>query len=162
MKHTGKSDADEYRKRIDALLIIAGLLNRNGIDWSLGASMMLKLRGIDVPVDDLDILVRTDDTKALENIMSVFSPKKEHGTPAYPTTHFFEFSIAGVDIDLMIGFKVNTSRGIHSFDETREVDTIDLEGTAIHLSSLEEWLGAYKAMKRDDKVRVIEDYLEKQ
>ena len=59
------------KEQLNALIKIASLLNRYGFKWSLGASMMLKLRGLDVSVDDLDIIIQTDGIKRLEKIVSV-------------------------------------------------------------------------------------------
>lgn len=142
------------------MIVIANTLNENGFEWSLGASMMLKLRGIDVTVDDIDLIVKTDEIDRLEKVLRPFNPKKEHESSKYPTSHFYEFSINDIDVDIMIGFKVNTHEGVYTFNNACKVDKIDIDGTIVYLSSLEEWLKAYIAMNRIDKILAIQKYLE--
>ncbi len=147
------------KEQLNALIKIASLLNRYGFKWSLGASMMLKLRGLDVSVDDLDIIIQTDEIKRLEKIISIYNFKKEVSSDKYRTTHFYELNIDNVDIDIMIGFKISTDGSLYTFDDSSSTDEIKIQGVTIYLSSLEEWLKAYKAMNRKDKISVIENHL---
>lgn len=146
-------------EHLNTLIKLAKLLNHNGFKWSLGASMMLKLRGLDVTVDDLDIIILTNEIGRLEMALSIVDYKKQNKSALYLTTHFYELLIDNVDVDIMVGFKVNTDDGIYTFDDTSVIDKINLEGTTIYLSSIEEWLKAYKAMNRTDKISIIEKYL---
>jgi hypothetical protein len=147
------------KEQLDVLFKLARILNQYGFKWSLGASMMLKLRGFDVTVDDLDIIIQTNEIQKLERILCLFGYKKEIKSNKYLTTHFYELLIDNVNVDIMIGFKVNTNDGIYVFDETSAIDKINFEETTIYLSSLEEWLKAYKAMNRTDKISMIEKHL---
>lgn len=118
--------------------------------------MMLKLRGFNVTVNDIDIILKTKEIERLEEVLSKFNFKKELHSTKYPTTHFYELLVDNVEVDIMIGFKVKTDDGIYTFDDESEVEEINIHGTSVYLSSLEEWLKTYKAMKRNEKVSIIE------
>ena len=159
MEYMNKEDTNNYDRLISSLLILADLLNKHNIDWCLGASMMLKLRGIDVTVEDIDVIIKTDDISLVEEVLKFYSPQKKVPSSIYLTDHFYELLIDNIDIDIMIGFKVKTNKGVYSFNETSKVDKIVIKGTTIYLASLEEWLKAYTAMNRVKKVKVIQNHL---
>jgi len=147
------------RKHINALVKLAKLLNKHNFEWSLGASLMLKLRGFDVFVDDIDVIVKTEEITRFEEVLKIYNFKKGNSSTKYPTNHFYELSIDGVDVDIMIGFKIYTDEGIYNFDDTTKVEEIKINGTLVYLSSLEEWLNAYNAMNRKDKISIIQECL---
>jgi len=59
----------------------------------------------------------------------------------------------------MIGFKISTDGSLYTFDDSSSTDEIKIQGVTIYLSSLEEWLKAYTAMNRKDKISIIENHL---
>ena len=147
------------QRLVRVLSRLATTLNKHGVTWSLGGSLMLYLRGLDVSVDDIDILVSTRNIEKLENVLTEFGYHKEDGSTDYPTNHFYECIIEGVDVDIMVGFKVAREEGNYIFDQEAKVDEITINGVAIYLSSLEEWLKAYEAMNRTEKVALIKKHL---
>jgi len=144
---------------LSVLVKLGERLNNHGISWSLGGSLMLKLRGMDVSAEDIDILVSTSHKEDLEQALKEFGYHKEDGSTDYPTKHFYECVIDGVDVDIMVGFAVATKQRTYTFDQEAEVDEIMIDGVSIYLSSLEEWLRAYEAMNRTEKVALIKKHL---
>lgn len=41
--------------------------------WSFGASLMLKLRGFNVTVNDIDIILKTKEIERLEEVLNRFN-----------------------------------------------------------------------------------------
>ena len=141
------------------LIKLAKLLNDYDLKWSLGASLMLKLRGINVTVTDIDIIVNTDEIEKLERVLNTFGFKKEVRSSKYLTDHFYELVIDEIEVDIMVGFKVKTNTGIYTYNGDNKIEELKMNDVFIYISSLEEWLTAYKAMNRADKVSMIEKRL---
>lgn len=141
------------------LIKLAKLLNDYDLKWSLGASLMLKLRGFNVTVKDIDIIVNTDEIEKLERVLNTFGFKKEIRSSKYLTDHFYELVIDEIEVDIMVGFKVKTNTGIYTFNDDDKIEELKMNDVFIYLSSLEEWVKAYRAMNRADKVSMIEERL---
>mgnify|MGYP000452917053 CR=1 FL=1 len=62
-----------------------------------------------------------------------------------------------INIDIMIGFKVLTAKGVYSFPTGDKITdkSIIIDGTPIYLCSLKDWLEAYTAMERTKKIKLI-------
>ncbi|AIO17915.1 ribosomal-protein-S5-alanine N-acetyltransferase [Candidatus Izimaplasma bacterium HR1] len=145
-------------KHRKVLTYLAKELNNCNINWALGASFMLYFEGIKTTVDDIDLLVDENDYEKLLELLKPYPYTYIESNPKYQTDHFFSLELDGVAIDIMLGFKVKTKNGLYSFP-FHISKSFELDNETIYLSSLEEWLNAYKAMGRDKKVKIVEDHL---
>lgn len=141
-------------KQVKVLTKLAKELNQEGINWSLGASLMLYLYGYDVTVDDIDIIVDAKDHQKLEDYLKKYVYTYIESNPKYQTKHFYSLEIDGVDIDIMLDFIVKLKRGNYQYPFHIE-KTIEIDGVNINLASEKEWLRAYVAMGRTEKVEII-------
>lgn len=144
------------------LLYIAKELNKKGIKWALGGSLLLHIKGIKTSVDDIDILVADKDLSKLIELVEKYKHIEKTKTDIYLTDKFFSITIKDVNIDLMLGFKIKFDSNVYSFPSNDNLvrEEITIMDTKIYLSSLKDWLDAYKAMKREDKVKLIVDHFE--
>jgi len=150
------------RKR-KVLSKIAKTLNANQVKWSLGASFMLNIRGLNVGVDDIDIRVLEKDFTLVKEILAYKGKVKEVvPNKKYQTKHFIKLEIDGIKIDVMAGFKVVKEGIVYSFplDENKAFDTEIINNEIIYLDSVHEWYEIYLAMERVDKIKRIEAFLE--
>ena len=148
------------KRKIKVLKQIAVNLNNYNINWGVGASMMMYLKGIDIEVNDIDIIIDINDLPKFLNIIDNYSYKKEKESLKYPTDHFYELVIDNVDLDVMFNFKVNTINGIYEYPFKKEkLESLVVDDAKIYLLSTHEWLKAYKAIGRTDKVKILEEYL---
>ena len=146
-------------KQINVLTKLAKELNEAKINWSLGASLMLYLNGYQVTVDDIDIVVDSKDQKKLEEYLKKYVYTYIESNPKYQTKHFYSLEIDGVDIDIMIDFIVNTKKGPYHYPF--HIDkTIMINDVEVHLASEKEWLNAYIAMDRTNKIDIIKAKLQ--
>ncbi len=148
--------------KLNVLKRLAQKLNSMQIIWNVGASCMLYLRGIVKDFDDIDIMVQEQDALSVRKTfetLGVLQPSTK--TNHYQTTHFYEFIIDGVDVDVMAGYKVVSDGRVFEFPLTNEQmsDKIKLDEININLASINDWLSYYRVMGRDQKVEIIEKYV---
>ena len=118
---------------------------------------MLYLNGIETPVADIDIVIDEKDKDKVKNIVNKLEHIEKQKNDIYLTELFYSITLNGADIDLMVGFKIDTKNGVYSYPTgSKLVDkTIIVDETNINLCSLKDWLDAYTAMNRESKVNLI-------
>lgn len=145
------------------LLRIAQMLNGTQALWAVGGSMMLSLNGIVDDPRDIDILVATDAIELVESALARLGSKKERDiSPIYVSEHFLEYTIGGIDIDVISGFRLNTAQGLYryAFDARSVCEMRIIEEQPIPLGALEEWYVLYQLMPgREGRVLQIEEAL---
>jgi hypothetical protein len=141
----------------NALLNIASVLNENNVNWGLGGSLLLYLSGIETSVADIDIVIDENDMNKIEMIVKDYDHIEKQKTDIYQTERFYSVSFKGIDIDLMVGFKISNRNSVYSFPTGKKLvdKSIIIDGTVINLCSLKDWLEAYTAMKRKNKIELI-------
>jgi len=152
------SDHMDFERILTHFLPFAKTLNNNHIKWALGGSLLLALEGYDTIVNDVDILVSKDDEERLLQVIDGLRYKKKYPRFPYKTEIMYTVYLEQISIDIMINFKVDTPDGVHSFIFTTDtpVTSIQITKTTIYKSSIEEWKQAYMAIRRDQKVHLIE------
>ncbi len=148
---------DELVNIKKTLIEIASTLNSNNINWGLGGSLLLFLYGINTTVADIDIVIDEKDIDKVESFISSYNKIEIKKSDIFLTDRLYTININSVDIDLMIGFKILTEKGVYIFPKGGDLayKTVLLDNTKINICSLEDWLDAYTAMKRIDKVELI-------
>lgn len=145
----------KIEQTISALVSLAKNLNKHKIRWALGASLMLYLEGYDTTVDDIDIIVHTDDYVSLLYMLENYDYVYQDVNQKYKTKHFFSLQSDGIDVDIMLDFKVISGTTTYEFPFHINTEIL-IDDTPIYLTSVEEWLIAYKTMNRIDKVELIQ------
>ena len=150
---------NDIEKKLKVLSNIAHVLNEKNVVWAVGASMLLYFKGKTDFFHDIDLMVSEDDVEKLKEQllpMGLFAPPKLD--KQYKTRHFLEFTIDGIDVDVMAGFViVKDGRDVDCslFPEQIE-EYIQLNGETIPLQSLSDWRRYYELMGRSSKVEMID------
>lgn len=147
--------------KIVVLRKLADLLNENNITWNVGASCMLFLRNVVDTFDDIDIMVHLDDVQLVKKLLSDYEMLEKNPNKKYKTKIFLECQIDGVEIDIMAGFTIIKDNTEYYFPISKgsKYDQLTLNGSTIHLESIETWLKYYTLIDRKDKIIIINQFL---
>ncbi len=147
---------------MEVLLKIAQALGGAGTPWALGASLMLKLYGLPVTPQDIDLMVQPDDAaKAAEVLCTLGEKKPQNPHVRYATQAFMEFVIDGIEVDVMAGFVIRQPDGDYTYVlNPSDFAFVPVQGVQIPLCPLADWLHLYRLMERAEKVNLIEEHLQ--
>ena len=152
-------------KTVDEKLLvlssIAQKFNAAGITWAVGASALLYFHHIADEFHDLDIMVHEGDILAAKELLlpvGTLHPPAPEGQ--YATKYFFEFSIGGVEVDLIGGYAIRKDGVVHdcSLDASQITGSTTVNGQTVPLQSVQLWRRYYALMGRDAKVALIDSH----
>ena len=151
-------------EKIDLLKRIAHRFQDEKIEWALGGAMMLYFKKIVPSFDDIDLMIFFSDVDRVRNILSemgVLKPSKPK--EKYRTKSFMEFSIEGIDVDVMAGFAIVYEGNVIdcSLEKEQIVEMLPLGTESIPLQSPLLWREYYRLMERPNKVAMIDKALGK-
>ena len=116
-----------------SLVKIAVILNEHNINWGLGGSLLLYLKGIKTSVADIDIVIDPLDISKLDNMVLKLEHTEKQKNEIYLTERFYCIVIGEIDIDLMAGFKVKSKSNIYDYpsgtdliDKTIYIDKVSI------------------------------------
>jgi len=145
------------------LSYIGEKLNNSNIVWGVGASILLNQFGLIEKTNDIDIFVDIKDIERVDEILkSIGEKKKRKKTSTYSTKYFYEYTVGGIDVDVMAGFAVNHNNGVfeYIFDYNAISEFRLINGVNIPFTSLEDWYVIYQLIpNRETKVNMIQKYL---
>lgn len=153
---------EEIARKLSVLTTIAKELNTRHIVWAVGASLLLYFKNRVPDFHDIDIMVSEADVEEVKNILLRHgSLQPPNPNARYKTKHFMEFSIEGVDVDVMAGFViVNNDREYYFPLQAQNIkDYVTIGDTEIPLQSLSEWREYYLLMGRTEKVKIIDSFV---
>jgi hypothetical protein len=148
---------------LDTLSCIGEKLNAANIAWGVGGSILLSQVGLVANPNDIDLLVDIKDVEKLDQVLKTIGEKKPpKKTGSYSTRYFNQYFIKGVNVDVMAGFRINHTSGVYeyTFDQHSISEIKEINEVSIPFTSLEDWYVIYQLIPgRDEKVRLIENYL---
>ncbi|MFV0413026.1 MAG: hypothetical protein ACK5L3_07100 [Oscillospiraceae bacterium] len=147
----------------NCLLKIAALLNRQGISWALGASMLLYYKGLAAKPNDIDLMIAPESAEAADKILAALGTRQPPNPSAnYATTYIAEYVVDGVEVDVMAGFAIRHAGGCYEYRlEPVFFETLCIGGTKIYLCPLEDWYVLYMLMPhRQARVASLEAYFQ--
>ena len=100
---------EKTQEKIQLLLRIVHRLNEAGVEWALGASMLLYFKGITSDFHDIDLMVADRNAECVRTILSEMGESCSSDSipnPMYRTKNFMEFRIDSVEVDVMAGFAI--------------------------------------------------------
>lgn len=140
---------------------IAQRFNESNIVWGLGGSALLDVYGLNVKVNDLDILVESKDfDKAIEILDQIGDEKHKPSNPNFRTAHFKTYQIENCAVDVMSGISVKHHEVWFDFIFIAHhiVSKTNIDAHEIPLMGLEDWYRIYQALDRKDKIELIDRY----
>lgn len=149
-------------KWIVALRIIHQTFQEAGVFFALGGSAMLCLRDIASDAHDLDLFVRIEDApRAAALLCSIGEQRNQPPKPEYRTTHFSQYRVSGVDVDLMADFAVSIDWGTVDYPSSVLIaEGLPFEGATIPCMMAEDWLFLYEVLGRTQRVLQLESYFD--
>ena len=156
-KPNAKPDVKPEEK-LGVLSEIAYMLNEEKIVWAVGASLLLYFKGGTDHFHDIVMVDETDVDRAEEALLKVGTLGLSNPDSRFKTRHFLEFSVRGVDIDLIAGFVI-VKDGMEydcTFTQAQIAEYIQVNGETIPLQSLRDWRRYYEWMGRNSKVDMID------
>lgn len=146
----------------NTMIQIAQRFNERGLAWGLGGSALLELLGMDVTVNDLDIMVESKDfDKAIEILDQIGEKKHKPSNPNFRTAHFKTYQIENCAVDVMSGICVKHHETWFDFIFTAQhiVSKVNIDALEIPLMGLEDWYRIYQALDRQDKLELIDRHI---
>ena len=156
----------ETQEKLELLKGIAHRFNEARIEWALGASLMLFLKGIVSEFHDIDLMVSVQDAeraKAILSEMGELCPPNPKPNPMYRTKTFMEFLIDSVEVDVMAGFAIVKDGKVYdcALRKAQIVEKMPLGTEVIPLQSPSLWCKCYRLMGRAEKAELIEKAMER-
>jgi hypothetical protein len=130
---------------LKTLEFVAEELNKQNINWLLGASGALMVWGVDIVPYDLDIFTSKENVEKLSKVFSGYITNPLHDFMENGKNYLeFQMKINEVEVEICeLDFSSKT------------LNKIDFNGTPIFVNSLENELQFYKARKGKEKVVVL-------
>jgi len=146
---------------MEQLIKLAHLLNSNNINWAVGGSTLLKLRGIEIMAHDIDIMIHESDFEmACELLKHMCCECETKESNVFRTKFYRKFNWDGMEIDCMSGMCINLMDMEFNYPFDHKDYDILYRDTPIPLCYIEDWYVLYNLMpNREDKVKYIEAYL---
>ncbi len=158
--YQGVSEMDQHQKLV-TLAKVANALNERGITWGVGASLLLTIKGIADHFNDVDLMVAEEDAERAKAILLSFGQLKPRiPNDKHRSKCFMEFTVDGVDFDVIAGFTIvaDDKEYCFTFDKTDVAETVVICGAEIPLQSVAAWKTYYALMGRTNKVAMIEGW----
>ena len=155
----------EKTAKLAILTKIANELNAEGITWAIGSSSLLYLKGLVDEFNDFDLFVKLEDTNRLIAIFDRLGKRQPDRNDVinFSTTHFLEYIVDDLEIDIMADFGIKYQGQEYIYPvEQYIVETYDLNGTKIPMTSLKMWQECYRLMGRVAKADWLDEYFNKQ
>lgn len=157
MCYTEKTAAQA--RKLTVLARIAGALRQAEVTWALGASGLLYFHDLVPDFHDLDLMVLLPDAGRAQEVLACLGtplPPRENAS-IYRTAVFREYTVDGVDVDLMAGMAIERDGTLHDCSLRREdiAGTVTVLGEAVPLHALACWRRYYALMGRREKAELL-------
>lgn len=147
--------------REEKLRVLSGMaaeFNRAGLRWAVGASLLLWFKGYVDDFHDIDLMVTIGDAERMEGILRSMGSLQPSTRGSYATKRFREFTIDGVDVDMMGGYAIVRDSRVYDceLEPSQIAEYAEVHGERIPLHSVALWRRYYELMGRDEKVAIID------
>ena len=151
-------------KLLEALKIIYTKLSETDIVWVIGGSLALEFVGLDVKPRDIDLFTDEEGAYEIEKLFAEFLVRNVSlSTKDNIRSHYGILNIHGIEVDIIGHIEFKDDRNIWEAGRKLEdvIDNVEFEGMKIPLMKIESQLKGYRKIGRKDKIRLIEEWLEK-
>jgi len=148
---------------IIALKKIVEKLNGKNLDWVLTGSCALAIHGIDVPVNDIDIMTDMQSADKIADALKEFNIEPMHlKIDARFKSYYGLFKINNVKVEVFADLEVKQNDEWTRTVKSRFTEIKRFEDMTLPLLELKEEYEAYKSMGRMEKATKILAHLEKE
>jgi predicted nucleotidyltransferase len=142
-------------------LKLAVALNNRNVNWGIGGSYLLYLKGIVNTCNDLDFVIDPLDEQNVLDLLLEYNIEYESVEKGsiYGTRQLIRFIYENVEVDFLIGFIVKDF--VYPSGKFLAPEVVQIKGVEVHLCDLKDWLYAYQMIGRKQKVQLLEQYLNK-
>lgn len=150
-----------FKKNMEIFINIMKMKAEQNFPIVLSGSTSLYLQGVNIEVNDLDILTDSYGAEYLDNILKEFCIKKsEYSTTDKYKSHFGIYEIDNVKIDIMGEFQYKLKSGEWSIpNHTNKIYLLKYDNIEIPVLSLEQELVEYQNTGKKDTILKINEKL---
>lgn len=155
------------KKFIQVLKFLEQTFKKNKIPYVLVGSICLSLQKVKVKPSDIDLMTTKSGAYKINGILKKYIIKEvKYGKTDKFQSHFGEFKINGIKVEVMGDFQVKRDGRWHSLSSRFKTKRLVKVGSAIlPVTRLKEILDAYKTLNRPkdlEKVKKIKEAILKQ
>ena len=142
---------------ISALRELYNILSSNGCFWILIGSTSLRIQGVDVKLNDIDILTNKKGSIIIDKLLLQYRIKKtEYSTTDKYRSYYGIYQIGKIKIDVMGEFQYKMKDGSWSQpNQNHKIIYKEFEGMKLPLLTLKQELVECENMGKYDKVEKI-------
>lgn len=149
---------------LEVLKTLYSKLNKTDILWVIGGSLALKLVGLEVEPKDIDLFTNEEGAYEVEKLLAEYLVKNVSlSSKDNIRSHYGILNIHGIEVEIIGHIEFKDERNIWEAGRKLEgvINIHEFEGMKIPLMKIESQLKGYTKIGRKDKIRLIEEWLEK-
>ena len=158
----------EYKERKEVFCVLLEKFNSGKVNWAVGCSMNLFLRGVVDDFHDLDIIVDSESIPEIKKIMEELGAELvgTGGNGFCESDIYLHYQLGREDVDIIAGFRVITFGTSYYYKYDRaEIDMLEILDVEVPAISLEAMYLLYYMMegwqpRRKFKRMLIEQYFQ--
>lgn len=150
-----------FKENVEAFINIMKMKDNQNFPIVLSGSTSLYLQGVNIEVNDLDILTDSYGAEYFDNVLKEFCIKKsEYSITDKYKSHFGIYEIDNVKIDIMGEFQYKLKSGEWSIpNHTNKIYLFKYDNIEIPVLSLEQELVEYQNTGKKDTILKINEKL---
>lgn len=143
-------------------LILQRTSGQKGLVWALTGSTSFALQGMDLTVNDIDVIADRESAEKIAALLSDFvTEAMENSSARYIRSYFGRFSVLGADLDLMGDPERMGLDGVWQKPVSLPplIRYLDYQGLRLPVLDLAFEEKAYRLLRRDARADDIADFL---
>lgn len=150
-------------KYLEVLRMICSRLEENGINWALTGSLGMALQGVNVEIHDIDLQTDKRGAYEIEKCLKEYIVKPvRFSEPGRIRSHYGAFEINGVTVEVMGALQKRLEDG--KWEEPVNIEDhkhwIIVDEIKVPVLSLAYEYQAYRILGREDKARILKQWLQ--
>lgn len=139
---------------MQTLKLLCKNLQDSDVRWILAGSLSLALQGVDVEPNDIDIITDSQGAFRINEILKKYEKKKvEYSEIGRISSYFGIFEMQGVKVEVMGDYRERQrTKWINLSKRLENPNIIEIDGTRVLVSRLEDQLASYRTMARPKDV----------
>lgn len=152
-------------KYLEVLRTLHSKLIETNIIWVIGGSLALNLTGLDVEPRDIDLFTDEEGAYEIEKLLAEYLVKNVSlSSKDNIRSHYGILNIQGIEVDIIGHIEFKDEKNVWEAGRKLEdvINNVEFEEMKIPLMRIESQLKGYTKIGRMEKIRLIEEWLEKE